>query len=91
VDRHALFAIATDSTGSQASFRLGLPTDWHTAVARHTRLKWDAPRPRAIRWLRRTYRITHYEVRSVDRHGRGLGSERHATAIPVPFRLAKVV
>jgi hypothetical protein len=27
----------------------------------------------------------------VDRHGRGLGSDRHARAIPVPFRAARVV
>jgi hypothetical protein len=39
-----------------------------------------------VRHARRWYRIDFYEVRSTDRHGRGLGSERHATALPVPYR-----
>jgi hypothetical protein len=90
-ERHAVFAIANDSTGSEVCFRVGLPTDWHTAVARHTRLRWEDRKPRAIRYARRTYRIRDYEVRATDRHGRGLGSDRHARAIPVPFRVARVV
>lgn len=86
-DRHAVFAICADGV----SFRLGQPADWHTAVTRQTRLRWEDPRARAIRHEHRRYLIRDYEVRAVDRHGRGLGSERHARAIPVPFRRARLV
>lgn len=88
---HAVFAIARDYAGERIAFRVGLPADWHTAQNRWERLanrlaarRRKATHP-AIRWSRRRYRIDFYEVRAVNRHGQGLGSERHATALPVPY------
>lgn len=93
--RHALFATVETPEGPHAvCFRVGKPTTWDRASARFNRL-WAAgavhphlfeARPARVRHERRWYRVRFMEVRAVDRHGRGLGSERHATAIPVPYR-----
>lgn len=74
--------------GQRITFRIGLPTSWARAHARWARLYPAANRAARVRFARRWYSIAHYEVRHVDRHGIGLGSERHGRAIPVPARAA---
>jgi hypothetical protein len=90
-DRHAVFA--TCQLGSETvTFRIGQPVDWDRAQARWSRLYPAANGIRGrVRHSRRWYRPSFMEVRSVDRHGRGLGSERHETAIPVPYRAIRKV
>lgn len=85
---HALYATtyATPDHGP-ITFRVGTPTSLENAHKRHQR--FDVPHyygrrrfgiqcgstaPLEIQW---------WEVREVDAHGKGLGSERHARAIPV--------
>lgn len=80
-DRHAVYLI-TDGP----CFRIGQPTDWDTAIRRWDRLN-PATTPRVrVRWYGRWYAVQWAEVRSVDVHGIGQGSERHGRAIPVPYR-----
>lgn len=81
-ERHALYARATSRKGD-ATFRVGQPVDWDLAIDRHTRATNNLIRAPYIRHQRRKYRVKFYEVRSVDEHGRGLGREDHALAIPV--------
>lgn len=82
--RHAVYAT---STIDGVSFRVGQPVDWDTAQARWSRLSPSAAAtPGFILANRRSYPIKFYEVRAVDRHGRGLGSARHAEALTVPYR-----
>lgn len=72
--------------GDTITFRVGVPTDWNTAQDRWLRL--DDARIAGnlnIRYMRRSYAVRFVEVRSTDKHGRGLGSERHWNAIPVPY------
>lgn len=93
-NRHAVYAVAEDWFGKQETFRIGLPTDWDRAIARWYRLdnRKRAGRAIRIRWNRRTYTVKHFEVRSVDQHGRGLSSaadDRHARAFPVPYIAAR--
>lgn len=85
---HALYANTPDGV----TFRVGLPVKWDPAIARWYRLDDLRRLGRAIRVRhnRRWYSVESFEVRSVDRHGRGLGSERHDRAIPVPYRAAKL-
>jgi hypothetical protein len=83
---HAVFATCMDYTGERLTFRVGQPVDWFTAQNRWERLDGARALRRAIRWARRRYAVQHFEVRAVNRHGQGLGSDRHATAIPVPYR-----
>lgn len=101
---HAVYATCTTAAGERVTFRVGQPTTWERAQARWDRLdvwRWSrvvglrrrsSPLPRArglrVRWMRRWYVADFVEVRAVDRHGRGLGSERHAHALVVPYRAA---
>ena len=99
--RHAVFATAKLQVSDPRArggirvepvcFRIGQPTDLTTAHARHDRVAGTGStfKRGRVRHARRWYPIAFYEVRSVDRHGRGLGSERHATAIPTPYRAHK--
>lgn len=83
-ERHAVYAVTT----AGVTFRVGLPVDWHTAQARWLRLddRRRAGRVR-VRHMRRWYTVQALEVRSADKHGRSLAhTERHATALPVPYR-----
>lgn len=97
--KHAVFATCTDKAGEHATFRVGQAVDWHRAQDRWSRLypllvtardylgraaKVSIGHGR-VRYNRRWYYVDFMEVRAVDRHGRGLGSERHERAIPVPY------
>lgn len=98
MERYAVYATCKIETPDPAargglrvepvSFRVGQPTTDARAYARWERLSptADPAAQRAIRHERRLYRPAFYEVRAVDKHGRGLGSERHATALAVPYR-----
>jgi hypothetical protein len=97
---HALFATVETNDGTQTlTFRVGQPVkSFSHALDRFGRL-WAAgaidrgqSKPLAqarVRYGRRWYRVRFMEVRATDRHGRGLGAERHAAAIPVPYRSAQ--
>lgn len=88
MNRHAVYATCRIA-GETVTFRIGQPTDWARAQARWERLY---PKPMIlgrIRHARRWYRAAFLEVRATDRHGRGLGSERHERAIPLPYRAFK--
>lgn len=90
-EKHAVYATTVDRRGERQTFRVGQPVKWDTAIARWTRLdsaRLGGKKP-AVRANRRQYRVEFYEVRAVDRHGRGLGSERHGIAHPVPYRTVK--
>lgn len=91
MDKHALY-ITSRVKGDTVTFRVGQPTTWNNAIDQYTTtlVAQDSARARrrpmpSVRHMRRSYPIMFAEVRATDRHGRGLGSERHATAIPVPF------
>jgi hypothetical protein len=98
IERHAVYATAKLNVKDPRArggvrvesvcFRVGQPVDLSTAMDRHERLAGTGAtfKHGRVRHARRWYRIDFYEVRSTDRHGRGLGSERHATALPVPYR-----
>lgn len=82
-ERHAVYA----NTSEGVTFRIGRPVSWDAAVARWYRLD-DTRRegiPHRVRHERRWYSVESFEVRAVDRHGVGLGSERHARAIHIPY------
>lgn len=97
---HALYATCETNDGTRTiTFRVGQPVrSWDRALARFDRL-WAAggiyrgqlnPRVTArVRYHRRWYVVRFMEVRATDRHGRGLGSQRHGQAIPVPYRAAQ--
>lgn len=89
MDRHALFAV----TPSGLAFRVGRPVKWDRAVARWYRAddRRRAGRAFRVRHDGRSYPVAAFEVRAVDRDGRGLGSERHAFAFPVPFRAMRLI
>ena len=74
------------------TFRVGQPADLDTAMSRHDRLAGTGAdfKHGKVRANRRSYPIAFYEVRTCDRHGRGLGSERHWSAQPVPYRAHRV-
>lgn len=94
----AVFATVETGDGTTLTFRVGMPTSLARAHTRWSRL-WAAgaidngqraPLARArIRYARRWYRVRFMEVRSVDRHGRGLGRADHGAAVPVPYRAAQ--
>lgn len=103
VNNHALYATAVDSTGERQTFRIGKPADLSTITKRHERVdgrQYQQKRFQTIAANRRLYTVepfgkarhawTGLEIRAVDRHGRGLGSERHAVAHPVPYRALRV-
>lgn len=89
-EKHAVYAItsARDKLGNRVTFQIGQAVDWQTAQARQYRLDSARRAGRAIRvrWMRRRYRVEWLEVRAIDYHGRGLGSERHRDAFQVPYR-----
>lgn len=96
---HALYATCETNDGTQTiTFRVGQPGGLARAHRWFERL-WAAggiyrgqrnPLVTArVRYRRRWYVVRFMEVRAVDRHGRGLGAERHARAIPVPYRAAQ--
>lgn len=88
IERHAVYATCNLS-GESITFRIGRAVDWDTAQNRWLRL-FPAPSVRGrVRFHRRWYPVRFLEVRAVDRHERGLGSERHERAIPVPYRQFK--
>ncbi len=97
MNRHAVY-IVTDNvkTGEHIAFRVGQPTDWDKAQARNERLydrrngaQGVPARPVKVKHDGRVYTARWFEVRSVDKHGRGLGSERHMTAIIAPYRAVR--
>lgn len=89
--KHAVYANTSARNGERLTFRVGLPVDWNTAQDRWNRLdKRRASRTIHVRNMRRTYRVDSLEVRAVDYNGRGLGSDRHSLAFPVPYRAAKL-
>lgn len=93
IEKSAVYAVtaARDKAGRHVTFRIGLPTDWNTAQSRWDRLDTArrAGRKVRVRWMRRRYRVLWLEVRAVDYHGRGLGSERHRDAFTVPYRAVR--
>lgn len=86
--KHALYATARTPSGFPLTFRVGQPVDWNTAIQRWDRL--DNRRLRGkrqtIRNARKDYTVEHFELRAVDSNGRGLGSDRHTLAFPIPYR-----
>lgn len=94
--RHAVYVITDNTkTGEHIAFRVGQPTTWDKATARNDRLFARRAgigmpkRPVKVKHDGRTYTARWFEVRAVDKHGRGLGSERHATAIIAPYRAVR--
>jgi hypothetical protein len=85
-ENHANYVTCDLPEGGTITFRVGQPTDWNTAINRHNRIDEFGKRFR-IRYMRRSYTPRFCEVRATDKHGRGLGSERHAQAVNVPFAL----
>jgi hypothetical protein len=88
MERHAVYAVTT----SGVTFRVGAPVDWDVAQNRWARLasRRRAGRKPRVRHMRRWYPVKAFEVRSVDRHGIGLGSDRHGRAIHAPYRACRV-
>lgn len=85
---HAVYATCQVG-GERVTFRVGLPVSWDRAIARWYRLddrRFKFGRSYRVRHGRRWYSVEFFEVRSTDRHGRGLGEPRHETALPVPYR-----
>lgn len=91
--KHALFATTKDRTGRSLTFRVGQPVDWGRAIQRYDRLD------RKLFIDRRKFRVRHdgrrlpvayFELRAVNQDGRGLGSDRHTLAFPVPFRNCRI-
>jgi len=106
MEKHAVYltvklaAVAHDGRPREdhVTFRIGQPVSLDAAHKRHQRLQDRAVLRKLahrIRHARRWYTTAAsdwywFEVRAVDKHGRGLGSERHATAIPVPYRAIRI-
>jgi len=86
---HANYVTCELPEGGTITFRVGQPVAWDTAINRHNRLDGMGKRVR-IRHMRRTYIAKFCEVRATDKHGRGLGSERHEQAVMVPFAATTV-
>ncbi len=94
--KHAVYAI-TDNVkyGEHVAFRVGQPTNWHTAQGRYERLYSRSrgiakpARPVRVKHDGRIYSVKDFEVRSVDKFGRGLGSERHERAIVALYRAVR--
>lgn len=96
IEKHAVYANCIDAAGETLTLRIGLPIEWDFAINRWYRLddrlrgyNGKPSRRIRVRYNRRWYTVDSLEVRSVDRHGRGLGSERHELAFPVPYRLVR--
>lgn len=93
--KHALYVTCETSQGTTLTFRVGQPVSWDAALDRWQRIadrldgfNGQTARPVTIRHDGRRYSAKRacVEVRAVDRDGRGLGSERHTLAFPVPYR-----
>lgn len=92
--KHAVYATTPVlSDGSRVTFRVGQPVAIDRADARWLRLDnmrggFDGVdrRPMAVKFDGRSYPVAHFEMRQTTKHGHGLGSERHATALTVPYR-----
>lgn len=92
--KHAVY-VTCDTRHGQITFRVGQPVSWNLAQARWSRIadrldgfNGHVKRPVTIRHDGRRYCACKFwvEVRPVDAHGRGVGSERHTLAFPVPYR-----
>ncbi len=94
-ERHAVYLVTDNAKGDAVAFRVGQPVSWGAAQARNERLFCRAngvgmpKRPVKVKHDGRTYTGRWFEVRTVDAHGRGLGSERHATALVTPYRAVR--
>lgn len=101
---HAVYASVHTPHGA-VTFRVGQPTTWDKAQDRWRRLddRRIAGRRQTVRHDGRRYTLpgvladgpagtwgTFFEVRAVDRFGRGLGGERHEHALVVPYRALRV-
>jgi hypothetical protein len=86
-ERHAVFATVQERDGSHVTFRVGLPQRGNGAWDRHERLAGTGAvfKRGAIRYRGRKLRVKFYEVRTVDRYGRRLDSNRADQVIPVPY------
>jgi len=94
-NRHAVFATVKFPVSGpngrtqedSMTFRLGQPVKQGVADARWDRL--DSKRRNGglrVRFDGRSFPVAFLEMRQVDRVGRGLGSERHGRAMPLPLR-----
>lgn len=92
MSKHALFATTQDRRGRRLTFRIGQPVDWTQAIQRWNRLdmKRIARRNFRVQHDGRRLQVAYFEVRAVDQDGRGIGSERHTLAFPVPFRNCRI-
>lgn len=91
--RTATYTVCRAHDGSQHTFRLGQPmAGLDTADARWARVddRRRDGRDQRVRFDGKSYRVEWVENRSVDNHGRGLGSERHGLAMPVPYRALRM-
>lgn len=61
------------------TFRVGMPTDWDSAIHFHQVVDGALAKRQTVkvRYGDAYYRVAFSEVRGVDDHGGGLGSERH--------------
>lgn len=89
MDKHALFAVTTDGN----AFRVGLPTTWGNAQERWSRaadrlggFNGHNARTCTVLGFAASYPVHFFEVRAVNKAGRGLGSLRHEYAVTVPYR-----
>lgn len=87
------FRVGAPTDWGRAQARWLRLDDWRRALLRRPRARsrrWHAQAAGLrVRWGRRWYLVDFLEVRAVDRHGRGLGAERHGRALPVPYRAAQ--
>lgn len=90
--KSAVYATCRDYLDRQFTVQVGRITDWNTAQSRWLRLddRRRAGRRQTIIHNRRQYVPEFFEVRAVDEHGVGLGSIRHARALPVPYRAIRL-
>lgn len=97
--KHAVFAncrVPGLAGETRATFRVGQPTDLTTAGNRWYRLDnrrtgWEGvpKRPVFVQYGLVQWPVHSLEVRAVDSDGTGLGSERHARAIRLPYRAVR--
>jgi hypothetical protein len=85
--KYAVFATSPSEQGGKC-FRIGQPTTLVSAHDRHRRLDSISYRTgvhQRVRHDGRWYAVKFFEVREIGPLGIGLGSERHARAIPVRY------
>ena len=83
-DNHGVFVTCNLPEGGDITFRVGQPVSLFTADDRYERL-YQMRNHFRIHYMRRSYTPRFIEIRSTDKHGRGIGSERHGKAIAVPY------